>query len=226
MVGSSGRSAVGGSRAHAIRWRPRSATHDVHDETEIPDRTPRLTLRRMATADVDAPWPMLSDARMWTHPPESRHAVIAQTHGYVERSADRWSRDGVSYWAGELTDSGEVIGSGGVQVHPHGHWNLNYRIAVPHQGQGYASELVAAALTAAHLVGPERPCIAWIDEGNTPSRVVATRAGLTGPPRRLRRQRCAACLLRSPADGTDLPPRPVTPLVTHRSPGSGVAVTA
>lgn len=179
MVGSSGRSAVGGSRAHAIRWRPRSATHDVHDETEIPDRTPRLTLRRMATADVDAPWPMLSDARMWTHPPESRHAVIAQTHGYVERSADRWSRDGVSYWAGELTDSGEVIGSGGVQVHPHGHWNLNYRIAVPHQGQGYASELAAAALTAAHLVGPERPCIAWIDEGNTPSRVVATRAGLT-----------------------------------------------
>ncbi len=152
---------------------------DVHQDTGVPDSTPRLTLRRMAVADVQALWPMLSDARMWTHHPEGMHAAIAQTQGYVERAADRWSRDGLSYWTVELTDGGEVIGAGGVQVHPRGHWNLNYRIAVSYQGRGYASELAAAALTAAHVVGPERPCIAWIDEGNTASRVVATKIGLT-----------------------------------------------
>ena len=154
-------------------------TQDVHQDEGVPDGTPRLTLRRMAIADVQALWPMLSDARMWTHHPEAKHDVIAQTQGYVERGADRWSRDGLSYWTVELTESGEVIGSGGVQVHPRGHWNLNYRIAVPHQRQGYASELAAAALAAAHLVGPERACIAWIDEENIPSRAVATRIGLT-----------------------------------------------
>lgn len=145
----------------------------------MPDGTPRLTLRRMATADAQTLWPMLSDPRMWTHHPEARHDLIARTEVYVERAADRWSRDGLSYWTVELTDGGDVIGAGGVQLHPRGHWNLNYRIAIPHQGMGYASELAAAALTAAHAVGPERPCIAWIDEGNTASRVVATRIGLT-----------------------------------------------
>ena len=150
----------------------------MHQDKGVPGSTPRLTLRRMAIADVEALWPMLSDARMWTHHPEGMHEVIVQTQRYVERAAVRWSRDGLSYWTVELTDGGEVIGAGGVQVHPRGHWNLNYRIAVSHQGQGYASELAAAALTAAHVVGPERPCIAWIDEGNTASRVVATRIGL------------------------------------------------
>ena len=46
-------------------------------DTEIPDRTRRLTLRRMETADAQALWPMLSDVRMWTHHPESRHEAIA-----------------------------------------------------------------------------------------------------------------------------------------------------
>ena len=36
-----------------------------------------------------------------------------------------------------------------------------------------------AALTAARVVGTERPGIGWIDEENTASRVVATRIGLT-----------------------------------------------
>ena len=150
----------------------------MHQDEGVPESTPRLTLRRMATADVHALWPVLSDARMWTHHPEGRHDVIAQTQRYIERAADRWSRDGLSYWTVELTDGGEVIGAGGVQVHPPGHWNLSYRIAVAHQGRGYASELASAALRAALLVGPERPCIAWIDEANTASRVVATRIGL------------------------------------------------
>jgi RimJ/RimL family protein N-acetyltransferase len=160
------------------RDRARETGH-VHHDVGVPESTPRLTLRRMATGDAQALWPMLSDARMWSHHPEGRHHVVAQSQAYVERAAERWSRDGLSYWTVELTDGGDVIGAGGVQVHPRGHWNLNYRIAVPHQGQGYATELAAAALAAAQVVGPGRPCIAWIDEDNTASRAVATRIGLT-----------------------------------------------
>ncbi len=146
--------------------------------TSLPETTARLTLRPMDLADVDALWPMLSDARMWAHHPEARHDSLAQTRAYVERAAARWARDGLSYWTIELTGSGEVVGSGGVQVHPRGHWNLNYRIAVPHQGNGYASELAGAALTAARIMAPERPCIAWIDADNTASRAVAAKVGL------------------------------------------------
>ncbi len=72
---------------------------------------------------------MLSDARMWTHHPEARHKAMVQTRSYADRAAERWSRDGLSYWTVELIEGGAVIGSGGVQVHARGHWNLNYRIA-------------------------------------------------------------------------------------------------
>lgn len=141
-------------------------------------RSARLEMSPMQLGDLEALWPMLGDPRMWTHHPQARPSSLEAAAGYVSRAAARWEQDGLSYWTLRLLDGGTVVGSGGVQLHPRGHWNVNYRIAVPHQGQGYAGEVLQAGLAAAAAVDATRPCIAWIDEGNHASRRVAERGGL------------------------------------------------
>lgn len=141
--------------------------------------TGRLLLRPMAQPDVDSLWAILSDPRMWWYDPSRRHTSRDQTTAYVARAAARWATDGLSYWTVHLAATGEVVGSGGAQRHRNGEWNLNYRIAPAHQGQGLAGELLSAALTAAAEVDPTVPCIAWVDDNNSPSARVAERGGLT-----------------------------------------------
>lgn len=138
----------------------------------------RLDLRPMVPDDVDALFPLLSDPALWAYDPPRRHRTRADTAAYVERAASRWVTDGLSYWTVRLAGSEEVVGTGGAQRHPPGHWNLLYRVAVAHQGRGIAGELLAASLAAAAACDPGLPCIAWIDGTNTASRRVAARGGL------------------------------------------------
>ncbi len=132
----------------------------------------------MTVADATDLWPIYADPEMWWYEPSHRHADPEKTRSYADRAAARWALDGLSYWTVRLAATGEVIGSGGAQRHPPGHWNLNYRIARAHQGHGHAGRLLTAALAAAAAVDPGAPCIAWIDEVNAPSRRVAERGGL------------------------------------------------
>ena len=67
---------------------------------------------------------------------------------------------------------------GGVQRHSSGGWNLAYRIACEHWGHGFATEVGAAAIEAAHAADNTVPVIAWIVANNEPSRRVAERLGL------------------------------------------------
>ncbi len=60
-----------------------------------------------------------------------------------------------------------------------GRWNLYYRLAPECQGQGYASELAAAAIAVANQVDPTQPVVAYMLEHNTASWRVAERVGLT-----------------------------------------------
>jgi RimJ/RimL family protein N-acetyltransferase len=138
----------------------------------------RLDLRPMEPGDVDALFPVLSDPALWTYDPSRRHRTRAETATYVQRAAARWASDGLSYWTVRLAGSDEVVGTGGAQRHPPGHWNLLYRVAAAHQGRGIAGELLAAALAAAAETDPDLPCIAWIDATNPASLRVADRGGL------------------------------------------------
>ncbi|WP_104090475.1 GNAT family N-acetyltransferase [Arthrobacter sp. GMC3] len=142
-------------------------------------QTRRLHLRAIRIGDGELLFPIFSDHRLWWYEPSSRHINLRQTDTYVERAAGRWNSDGFSYWIAFLVeDPSVVVGSGGVQRHRSGSWNLNYRIEHSLQRQGYATELAMAGIAAAHSVDPTSPVIAWIDPLNAPSRATALKAGL------------------------------------------------
>ena len=145
-----------------------------------PTLTERLDLRPTdPAADLDALAPVYADPDGWWYEPESRHRDAATTRGWLARSAQRWSTDGLSYWTVRLRETEEIIGTGGAQRHRSGAWNLSYRIAGVHQGRGYATELGRAARDAAADVDPDVPVIAWVLARNEPSRRVAAAIGLT-----------------------------------------------
>jgi len=141
-------------------------------------RTRRLVLDPMVEEDAEALRPILADPRMWAHAPHLAHTSEEQTRDYCRRAAARWATDGLSYWTVCLATTSEVVGSGGVQVQRTGEWNLNYRVAVAHQGSGLAVELGRAGISAATRADPGRPVVAWVLPHHRTSRGVAARLEL------------------------------------------------
>jgi RimJ/RimL family protein N-acetyltransferase len=146
--------------------------------TDDATTTERLLLQPMAPADLDALYPIFHDPLGWVHDPDGRHLTVETTASFIDRAAARWPNEGLSYWTVRLRNTGEVIGMGGVQRHKTGSWNLAYRFDAGHWGHGYATEVGAAAIEAAHAYDDTVPVIAWIAEVNTSSRQVAERLGL------------------------------------------------
>jgi RimJ/RimL family protein N-acetyltransferase len=141
--------------------------------------TERLDLRPVdPIADLDALGRLFADPDGWWYEPDGRHSDVETSRGWLERAAQRWDSNGLSYWTVRLRDGGDVIGVGGAQRHRSGAWNLLYRLDTRHQGRGYATELGGAAMGAAAFVDAEAPFVAWVAEHNTPSRRVAERLGL------------------------------------------------
>jgi RimJ/RimL family protein N-acetyltransferase len=142
--------------------------------------TERLDLRPTDPAtDLDALFPIFSDPDGWWFDPESRHTERARTEAWLTRAAERFDEDGLSYWTVRRRDSATIIGVGGAQRQRTRAWNLNYRLATAHQGQGFATELGRAAQAEASARDASVPFIAWIAPHNTPSIKVAERLGLT-----------------------------------------------
>ena len=142
--------------------------------------TDRLDLRRpVPAADLDDLFAIFSDPDGWWFDPGGRHLERGRSRDWLERAAAHFDADGLSYWTVRRRDDGTVIGAGGAQRQRTAAWNLFYRIATAHQGQGYATELGRAAYAAASELDPSVPFIAWIAEHNLPSRRVAERLELT-----------------------------------------------
>jgi RimJ/RimL family protein N-acetyltransferase len=145
-----------------------------------PVLTDRLELRCPDPhGDLDHLFAVFSDPDGWWYDPHSRHLDRERTTDWLTRAAARFETDGLSYWTVRRRDHGTIIGVGGAQRQQTGAWNLNYRIATAHQGQGFATELGHAAHAAASALDDTVPFIAWIAEHNLPSRRVAERLGLT-----------------------------------------------
>jgi RimJ/RimL family protein N-acetyltransferase len=170
--------------------------------------TDRLDLRPVdPVADLEALSRLFADPEGWWYEPAGRHTNVGTSRRWLERAAERWTSDGLSYWAARLRADGTVLGVGGVQRHGSGTWNLFYRLDTAFWGHGYATELGNEAVRAAAAVDPSVPVIAWVLEHNAPSRRVAERVGLTDHGLRIDVNDGAARLAYAdrPLDDTPLP---------------------
>ena len=140
-------------------------------------RTGRLDLRAIDMIDLDDVFEMNSDPRVWTHFPSGVHTSREQTTAHIAVEAAGWERYGLGYWTARLRDGG-FAGAGGCSLKKDRVWNLYYRFRPELQGQGLASELVAAAQEAARAVRPELPVVALLLEHNKASKALAEKAGM------------------------------------------------
>lgn len=140
--------------------------------------TPRLRLSRPSPADLDAVHTINADPRVWTHFPSLRHRELATTVAMMERWERSWNEAGLGSSVVRLRSTGDVIGNGGCTLLGGEVWNVGYRIAADHHGQGYATEIAGAAIERARAIDPDRPVIAFLVEHNHASARVAEKLGL------------------------------------------------
>lgn len=139
--------------------------------------TDRLELRPVSLDDLPSMYAIHNDAAGWWFDPDGRHRGVSDTIELIQRSVDSWAADGLGYWTARRRSDAAVVGLGGVR-RKDGTWNLAYRIATEHQGNGYAVEIGRAGILAAHAADRAAAVIAWIDEANAPSVHIAEKLGL------------------------------------------------
>jgi RimJ/RimL family protein N-acetyltransferase len=139
--------------------------------------TSRLDLRAVRLADAGALHRILGDPRNAEYIPGGAVKTASGTAAWIKRFRSGWDQGGFGYWTVRLRSTGTVIGVGGADRRPE-FWNLLYFLGRDHWGNGYASELAAAARDAAGARDPGLPIIAWIHPGNVASQAVARRLGL------------------------------------------------
>lgn len=142
-------------------------------------RSERLWLDAPSAADLDGFYAIHGDPATWTHFPSGRHASRTESAAKLDAIVAQWAADDLGYWTVRESESGPVVGVAGCAVPPGlAWWNLYYRLTVSAQGHGYAAEVAARAIEAAHSVDPERPVLAYLLESNTASRRTTERLGL------------------------------------------------
>ena len=143
--------------------------------------TARLTLTGHAATDLDDCAAMWTDPRVYTMiggQPRSREDVWIR----LLRSIGQWTLFGYGSWIARDTATGRLIGELGliearraimpaIDATPEMGWTLTGDM----QGQGYASEALAAVLAWADARIPRTVCI--IDPANAPSIKLAKRLG-------------------------------------------------
>jgi RimJ/RimL family protein N-acetyltransferase len=143
-------------------------------------RTERLRLDAITHAEMDAVHALHADPAVWQHFPSGLHdrersrALVAQ----IERD---WEKSGLGYWAishAASDDDEPLLGVGGCARRRARFWNLYYRLNPAGWGQGFATEMIGAALSAAADVRPDLPVVAYLLEHNVASKRSAERAGL------------------------------------------------
>lgn len=139
--------------------------------------TERLRLSRPVPADLDEIFAIHADPRVWTHYPSLRHDDTVPTLAMMRFWEQSWAEAGLGSWVARLRTTGEVIGVGGCTLRSGELWNVGYRIAAAHHGQGYATEIARAAVERARGIAPERPLVAFLVEHNRASAHVAEKLG-------------------------------------------------
>ncbi|MEV4628335.1 GNAT family N-acetyltransferase [Micromonospora sp. NPDC049523] len=143
--------------------------------------TDRLVLAVPQPSDLAEIHELYADPQVWRADPISRQSRMEQTTTMVEHWLAAWQRDGLSMWVARSTEpatEGRLVGIGGCFVRYGVAWNLGFRLHPTFWGQGYAQEIIRAAVAAARDVRPDLPLTAYLLEGNTRSQRTTERAGL------------------------------------------------
>lgn len=144
--------------------------------------TARLRLTRPVPADLEEVFAIHGDPRVWRHYPSLRHLDREPTLAMMAAWERSWVQVGLGSFVARLRATGEMVGNGGCSVRGAGTdgavWNVGYRVAADHHGQGYATEIARAGMERARELAPERPLIAYLVEHNAASAHVAEKLGL------------------------------------------------
>ncbi len=143
--------------------------------------TPRLLLRPMTPADVDAIFAIIGDPIAMQYYP--RPYTREEAAEWIERNVRRYENGEYGLLAVVLKSSGEVIGDCGLS------WQsaddepvleLGYHLRRDHWGHGYATEAARACMNYAFRELQLDKLVSLIRAENRPSRRVAERNGMQG----------------------------------------------
>jgi RimJ/RimL family protein N-acetyltransferase len=147
---------------------------------------PRLILRPWREDDKDAFNAIINTPAMMAHfggvvPREKIDALI-------DRQMEKQAADGHCMWALETKADGELAGICGLRFGGHpgtpvdGMYELGWRIAERHWGQGIAREAAEASRDWGWANTPARTIAAWTNPDNTPSWGLMIRIGMARRP--------------------------------------------
>ncbi len=141
--------------------------------------TERLALRRLVPEDLEAVRRIHSDPEVMA---VYGGAFTEQgTRDFIQRNLDRYAKDGVSFYAITLKNTGELIGCGGIILQPTDHGiepEIGYQVRRDQQGRGYATEMARGCMKYAFEVLKADHIISLIRPDNLRSRRVAEKNGL------------------------------------------------
>lgn len=141
----------------------------------------RLVLTVPQRGDLAELHQLYADPQVWRDDPMIRHSTRDQTEAMIDRWQAAWLRDGLGMWvarSAEPATQGQLVGIGGCFIRCGVAWNLGFRLSPIFWGQGYALEIIRAAVSAAREVRADLPLTAYLLEGNTRSQRTTERAGL------------------------------------------------
>ena len=141
--------------------------------------TERLILRRLVPEDFGAVRRIHSDPEVMA----IYGGVFTEegTRDFIQRNLDRYAKDGVSFYAITLKDSGELIGCGGIILQPTDQGiepEIGYQMRRDQQGRGYATEAALGCMKYAFETFGADHIISLIRPDNIASRRVAEKNGL------------------------------------------------
>jgi RimJ/RimL family protein N-acetyltransferase len=144
--------------------------------------TPRLTMRRWRSSDLEPFAAMNADPQVMRYFPAPLDR--AASDAFVARIESRFDELGYGLWALELSASGKFIGFTGLNPMPDGvpgagGTEVGWRLARSAWGKGYATEAGQAALDMAFTSIGLREVWSLTAKVNTPSVAVMRRLGLS-----------------------------------------------
>ncbi|WP_157244387.1 GNAT family N-acetyltransferase [Nonomuraea typhae] len=147
--------------------------------------TERLILRRWRAADREPFAALNADPEVMAHFPSL--LTREQSDGFADRIEAAFERQGYGLWALEVRETGAFIGFTGLiywdfPAHFTPAVEVAWRLARHAWGHGYATEAARAALEFGFTEAGLKEIVSMTDVGNTRSRAVMERLGMTRDP--------------------------------------------